>query len=104
MTSSSDFVASFVTIEKLDVQGRAVYVRSVGSREWISLQQKKAAGELIADYVIAALGLCDEKGVRIFENAEDLADLPPHVATEIAVAVMRASKLISTAEEAEAKN
>jgi hypothetical protein len=94
---------SRATIRTVEVAGEVVHIRGLTGAERVQLQGwMKAAtdgGEPLADYRIAALGVCNEDGVRLFPNADDLANVDGVALGRLALAVLEASGLGADAAE-----
>lgn len=93
---------SRASIRTLVVAGETVHIRGLTGAERVQLQAWiKAAsegGEPLTDYKVAALGLCDADGVRLFDEAA-LADVDGAALGKIALAILEASGLGADAVE-----
>lgn len=92
------------SVRPLTVSGVSMYVRGLTGAQRMQLQEAAAAGETLADYKVAALGLCDEAGERLFASGDDIAELDGESLAQIAKAVIEASGLGQASMEDAAKN
>lgn len=96
------------SVRQVEIGGLKLYVRGLTGGERIQLQQMAAeaqqGGEPLADFKVAVLGLCDESGARLFEDAKDLANLDGAVLAEISKHIIEASGLGEAARDIAAKN
>jgi hypothetical protein len=94
---------SKTSVKSLDVAGVTLFVRGLTGVERVALQkwaaESQAGGEPVADYRIAALGLCDAEGARLFDDEADVAKLDGAALGEIARAILEASGLTDSAAE-----
>lgn len=99
---------SKASVKALDVAGVTLYVRGLTGAERVLLQkwaaEAQGGGEPVADFRIAALGLCDAEGVRLFEDEADVAKLDGATLGVIAKAILDASGLTDSAAEAATGN
>jgi len=94
-------------VKPIDVLGVPGFVRGLTGGERVQLQQWIAeGGTSVADYRVAALGICDADGVRLFDDPEQLRDqaYPENWLRKVALAVLEASGLTSDSAEAAAGN
>lgn len=92
------------SVRQIEVAGLSLHVRGLTGAERMQLQEAAADKRAFADFQIAAMGLCDESGARLFESADDLAQLDGVALAEIARAVVEASGLATGAAETAKKN
>lgn len=94
-------------VRPIEFAGVSGFVRGLTGGERVQLQQWIAeGGPAVQDFRVAALGLCDADGVRLFDDPEQLRDqaYPDNVLRKVALAVLEASGLTSDAAEAAAGN
>jgi hypothetical protein len=98
-TISSAF--SKASVRQLEVHGVSVFIRGLTGGERVQLQQWAAeassGGEPLADYKVAALGLCDAEGVRLFDDPLEVAKLDGAVLSQLSKAILEASGLTENA-------
>jgi hypothetical protein len=94
---------SKTSVKSLDVAGVTLFVRGLTGAERVVLQkwaaEAQAGGEPVADHRIAALGLCDADGVRLYDDEADVAKLDGAALGDIAKAILEASGLTDAASE-----
>ena len=85
-----------------------LFVRSMTGAERVQLQrwqaEAAAGGEPLTDARVAALGLCDEAGERLYPDPAALAGFDGAALSKISRAVLAASGLIDDAVEDAEKN
>ena len=97
-----------VSVRSIEIAGGPVFVRGLTGAERMELQAMSSAaaagGPAIGDYMVAAMGLCDERGDRLFTDPGELAALDGASVATIARAVLEASGLAEGDRETAAKN
>lgn len=97
-----------VSVRRIEVGGLELYVRGLTGAERLEVQMAATAagngGPPLSDFRVAALGLCDESGARLFDNPDDVAALDGAVLARIAREVIEASGLSEGAREDAEKN
>lgn len=96
------------SVRPLQVDGLSLYVRSMTGAERVQLQRWQAeaatGGDPLTDSRVAALGLCDEHGERLYSDPAALAALEGAALARISRAVLRASGLVDDAVDDAEKN
>jgi hypothetical protein len=96
------------SVRPITVAGVELFVRGLSGAERVHLQkwaaEAEAGGEPVSDHRVAWMGLCDADGVRLFDQVDDVAVLDGASVSEIAKAIIDASGLGKSADEAAAKN
>ena len=91
------------SLREVEVAGVKLHVRGLTSRERMELVRMQKDGT-VTDFQVAFWGLAKPDGSRYFDSVEDAAESDGALIAEIAMEVMRASKLLPDADEDAVKN
>ena len=101
MATKAEILAAFrkSAVRTVQVAGQDVTVRGLTGADRLAfnaaIEEAKKSGQVVPDYLVAFWGWCDSEGVRLFDKAEELADIDGAVLQAIALEVLKASGLYS---------
>lgn len=104
MATKAEILAAFrkASVRTIQVEGLDVTIRGLTGADRmafnVAIEEARKAGTVVPDYLVAFYGWCDSEGVRLFDKAEELADIDGNILQVIALEVLKASGLYAGAE------
>ena len=99
MATKAEILAAFrkSAVRTVQVAGQDVTVRGLTGADRLAfneaIAESQKSGTSVPDYLVAYWGWCDSEGARLFDKAEELADIDGAVLQTIALEVLKASGL-----------